>query len=221
VSSAAEPEIVEASAALERDGCVLLHGAIPGAWLAPLRGAFEAGFLASGAWPAPRGADWRHALVDLDPVVREVCRLPALIAAAARLVDGPYFLAQVEGREPRAGGGAQLLHRDAPEPGRVAFALAFLDKFGPENGATKIVPGSHRTTGAPPAGGEGAIQVSGAAGDVLVCDANLLHGAARNLRGAPRRSLLITYAALELRDAYDATRELRGVRMAASEVFRA
>jgi hypothetical protein len=219
VSSAAQTEILEASARLERDGCVLLRGEIPSAWLVALRDAFETGYRSSEAWPAPRGADWRHALVDLDPVVQQACRLPGLIAAAARLIHGPFFLAQVEGRDPRAGGGAQLLHRDAPGAGSVAFALAFLDDFGPDNGATRIVAGSHRTAGPMPVDEAAAIQVSGAAGDVLVCDASLLHGAARNLSGAPRRSLLITYAALELRRDYDATRELRGVRMASCEVF--
>jgi hypothetical protein len=209
-----------AAQALDRDGCLLLRAAIPGDWIEPLRAAFEAG--TGHVWPAPQGPAWRHSLLDLDPAVRRVCRLPPLLAAVGRLLGGPFFLAQAEGREPRAGGGHQLLHRDHPATAEVVSALAFLDAFGPGNGGTRIAAGTHRGDGrAAPDRIEhpATFQLQGEAGDVLVFDASVLHGACVNRSGAARRSLLITYCAMPLHAEYEATRALRSVRIPTDEVF--
>ena len=209
---------------LGQNGYLLLRGVIPAAWREPLRGAFDAGELANDKWPVARGHDWRHALVDLDPTVQQVCRLPRLLAAMGCLLDGPFFLAQVEGREPRAGGGAQLPHRDGMEraPGDIVSALAFLDPYGPANGATEVTPGTHRGAGLEITGDvrhPDAQVLEGDAGDVLVFDANVLHGATRNESGERRRSLLITFAVRRLWESFEQTRDLRAVRMDTRELF--
>jgi len=218
------PDDVSDAARLDREGFVLMRGAIPEGWIGPLRGAFDAGELASELWPVPRGHGWRHALVDVDPTVQRVCRLPALLAAVGQALKSPFFLAQVEGREPRPGAGAQGLHRDGAGSGRadMVSALAFLDPYGPGNGATAVAPRTHRGEGlrAPAqAPHPDAFVVEGDAGDILVLDLNVLHGATDNLMGARRRSLLITFASEPLRGGFDATRALRNVRMSTDERF--
>lgn len=203
--------------ALHRDGCVLLREAIEIPWLLELCAIFDDGVKPPEQWPVPRGAGWRHALLDLAPQVQAVCRLPALLAAVGALIGERFFLAQVEGREPLPGGGEQALHRDysAQRPGDTVLAIVFLDDYGPANGATRIVPGSHRRADIDCSDTSQAVQLSGRAGDVLVFDADLVHAGSLNVSGARRRSLLITYFAEPLYATHLNTALLRSVRMEA------
>ncbi len=203
----------------------MLRRAIPPEWLDELRAAFDTGVTPSDQWPVPRGVGWRHALLDLDARVQSVCRLPELLAVVGELIGGRFFLAQVEGREPLAGGGHQQLHRDlsAQRNGDTVSAIAYFDDFGPHNGATRIVPGSHR-----PATGEApfdfndesrSVQLSGEAGDILVFDADLVHAASLNPSGARRRSVLTGYFSEANYAAHLKTAKLRSVRMDTSDRF--
>ncbi|GAB3347295.1 phytanoyl-CoA dioxygenase family protein [Lysobacter tyrosinilyticus] len=210
---------------IQQDGYALLRRAIPAEWLDDLRSAFDAGVRPSDQWPVPRGPGWRHSQLDLDANVQAVCRLPALLAVVGTLIGERYFLAQVEGREPLAGAGHQGLHRDlsAQRSGDTVNALAFFDDFGPANGATRVVPGSHRPAQSATlcdVNGEAAsVQLTGAAGDILVFDADLLHAASLNQNGARRRSILIGYFAEPRHTSHLATAHLRGVRMDTTERF--
>lgn len=210
---------------LHRDGFVLLRQAIALEWLDELRTVFDAGVKPSAYWPVPRSLDWRHAQLDTQATVQAVCRLPVLLAAVAELIGERFFLSQVEGREPLPGGGHQRLHRDlsAQRPGDMIGALAYLDDYGPANGATRIVPGSHRPApDAPPFDFNDeshAVQLAGRAGDILVFDYDLVHAGSLNVQGARRRTLLISYFAEVLYASHLETAGLRNVQMATQERF--
>lgn len=203
------------AALLDHDGYLLLRGAVPEAWREILRAAFEAGVGPDEQWAAPRAPGWCHALVDLDPTVRETCRLPTLLAAAARMLGGPFFLAQVEGRDPLPGCGHQALHRDGAGLDAVS-AMIFLDAYGPANGATRVIS---RTLDRGEPDEALSRTLTGQAGDILVFDADLLHGATRNASGARRRSLLLNFLPEHARPAQEVMRALRDVRMDNREVF--
>ncbi|ALI09147.1 MULTISPECIES: phytanoyl-CoA dioxygenase family protein [Pseudomonas] len=210
---------------LHQDGYILLRRAIPNEWLADLRSVFDAGVRPSDQWPVPRGMDWRYSMLDDDSRIQAVCRLPQLLAVAGELIGEQFFLSQVEGREPLAGGGQQPLHRDlsAQRPGDIAIALAFFDDYGPENGATRIVPGSHRPEpDAPPFDFNDesrAVQLSGSAGDILVFDVDLVHAGSLNAIGARRRSILISYFSESLYASHLETVALRNIRMDTRDRF--
>lgn len=210
---------------LHREGYALIRKAIPAEWLNDLRAVFDAGVKQSDLWPVPRGADWRHSLLDMDPMVQAVCRLPQILAVAGELIGERFFLSQVEGREPLRGGGHQKLHRDlsAQRPGDTAIALAYFDDYGPENGATRIVPGSHRPAqDEPPFDFDDesrSVQLSGSAGDILIFDADLVHAGSLNPTGARRRTILFSYLAEPLYATHLETANLRNVRMDTSERF--
>lgn len=150
-----------------------------------------------------------------------MCRLPHVLAVVGELIAERSFLAQVQGREPLAGAGHQWLHRDlsAQRPGDTVNALVYLDDYGPANGATRIVPASHR-----PAfdfnDESGTVQLSGTAGDILVFDADLVHAGSLNVTGARRRTLLISYFSEQLYASHLQTASLRSARMQASERFK-
>lgn len=210
---------------LHENGYALLRQVIPRATVDELRTLFDANVLASEHWPTPRGQDWRHAQLDLEPAVQAMCRLPLLLATVGELIGERFFLAQAEGREPLPGGGHQSLHRDlsAQRPGDSVSALAFLDDYAPGNGATRIIPGSHRpAAGAPPEvfnEESRCVHLQGSAGDILVFDVDLVHAGSLNTSGARRRSILISYRAEPLYAMHLETTRLRNVRMDTAERF--
>ncbi|WP_430309491.1 phytanoyl-CoA dioxygenase family protein [Pseudomonas sp. PONIH3] len=210
---------------LHQAGYALLRQAIPTQWLDELRRLFEAGVKPSEDWPVPRARDWRHAQLDGAAAVQAVCRLPQVLAAVGALIGERFFLYQVEGRAPVAGGGHQRLHRDlsAQRPGDTVGVMVYLDDYGPDNGATRIVPCSHRPApDAPPfdfSDESCSVQLSGRAGDALVFDVDLVHAGSLNASGAPRRALLIGYAADPLYAVFEETAHLRGVQMDTQQRF--
>ncbi len=95
-------------------------------------------------------------------------------------------------------------HLEPPYPDTVMHltSIWMLTDFTPQNGATLIVPGSHREPNNP-TGGYGigefddhpeAIQMTGRAGTVMVMDSRMWHAAPANFTDTPRIGLAVRWA---------------------------
>lgn len=127
-------------------------------------------------------------------------RHPALLSAQTRVLGSGAYESDLHGRNPLPGFGAQGLHADARprlrgEASSVLTALWMLDDFTRENGATRVVPGSHRLLGAVPksfaqpgARHPDELVVTGRAGSVLLLNGHLWHAGGPNESSGPRRA---------------------------------
>lgn len=85
-------------------------------------------------------------LIRRDPLFREALQEPEIVAIAEALLGKDCILHSFESRSALPGGGQQSLHRDMPFVQGIALSLNvvwMLDDFTEENGATRVVPGSH------------------------------------------------------------------------------
>ncbi len=149
-------------------------------------------------------------LVNKDPLFDLIWTNPRLLAAMSHVLDGDLKLSSLNARASLPGHGLQALHCDgsptnpdfAPlsENGRKRFlgcnSIWLLSDFTPENGATRLVPGSHRSgldprqdLDDPQAPHPDEMLVLGKAGTVFVFNAFTWHGGTLNRSDSPRHAL--------------------------------
>ncbi len=195
--------------ALDRAGYAVMHGVLSADEVQVVRELFE---LDASTDPTNHGDGTRHAngLLGIDPRLDGLATHPRVLAAVAHVLGRPFRLFQFSGRDPGRGHGAQGLHQDwrprrPGDPDVVVTALWILDDFTPDNGPTRVVPGSHRSfeelgkpMRQPDVVHPDEQRVTTPAGTVLVFNGHLLHSGTRNESGAPRRVLQLQYLSREL-----------------------
>jgi ectoine hydroxylase-related dioxygenase (phytanoyl-CoA dioxygenase family) len=131
---------------------------------------------------------------------------PLLLEVLDRVLGTSYQLSAPTGIEIGPGEKAQVLHTDdaiyplpRPHPEVVLNTMWALDDFTVDNGATRVVPGSHRWADRWPAEDEPTVTVTMPAGSVLFLLGNLWHGGGANRTEQPRLGVLLEYAAGWLR----------------------
>lgn len=136
-----------------------------------------------------------------QPIIEVLCA-PKLLASAWHILKHPFGLGAVAFRAPKPGAGLQALHADwiprqEASTSFVVTALLLLDDFTPENGSTRVVPGSHRLLAVPKFFSDASkkhpneTRVLGQAGALLVFNGHLWHSGTQNQSEHPRRALQI------------------------------
>jgi len=145
-------------------------------------------------------------LVDLQdrvPGVRAVVEHPHLASAVAWFLGDGAKVASVTFRSPQPGFGQQRFHADdlpllADGAWRVVTAIVALCDFTGDNGATAVIPGSHRRPDLQRRSGgldhhPDELVLTGPAGTAFVFCGHLLHRGTRNRSATPRPALQVSW----------------------------
>jgi ectoine hydroxylase-related dioxygenase (phytanoyl-CoA dioxygenase family) len=142
-------------------------------------------------------------LVDKGEVFERVIQTPRVLDCMEHVLGAGFKLSSLNVRSADPDNHwTQPLHADsgavADERGYwVCNSVWMLDDFTPENGAIRMVPGSHRWGRAPDPDQYGPhpdeILLTGRAGDVVVMNAHMWHGGTSNRTAAHRRAMHVYY----------------------------
>lgn len=189
---------------LDRDGYLPLPGILSQEQVEALR-ARQAELLAEEGEKAglevhqERGTDRLSDLINKDPLFHIVLTHPKVLAAIAHVLKSDMKLSSLNSRNALPGQGLQGLHPDwgrleTPGDYQVCNSLWLLDDFTPDNGATRVVPGTQRGTQVPmdvmtdpTAPHPDEVMLLGKAGDVVVVNSHTWHGGTVNRTQGPRR----------------------------------
>jgi ectoine hydroxylase-related dioxygenase (phytanoyl-CoA dioxygenase family) len=189
---------------LDRDGYAPLFGVLTDEQVSRIR-ARTAELMAAEGDRAGRevhqeaGTDRLADLVNKDPVF-EVCFTDPRVLACVAHVLADFKLSSLNSRAALPGRGLQALHAEGGPVGlgpyQVCNSIWLLDDFTEDNGATRVVPGSHRLTvsvrdAMPDPAGPHPDQVTliAPAGTVIVFNSHLWHGGTLNRTDSQRRAL--------------------------------
>jgi ectoine hydroxylase-related dioxygenase (phytanoyl-CoA dioxygenase family) len=205
---AAAPDLAGAFAALDRDGFCLIEDVLSAEEVAALRSRLVAVARAEAAGSDRSRPEGPHnqrvyALTHKGPEFISLLEHPVLWALMTRLLGPDFLLSSITANIAGPGGPAMALHPDqgyipAPWPPYplVANIMWMLDDFTEANGATRLVPGSHRQAAGGPvdqARARDAVPATGRAGSVLCFDGRVLHQTGANTTADVLRHGVLTY----------------------------
>lgn len=157
------------------------------------------------------GAQRLSNLPNKDSLFRRLLADPYILDASFQIIGGEMKFSSATMREPKPGQGEQKIHVDwtprdtetTPFAGCIAYL--YLDDSTPENGALRVIPGSHRRLGPPEAQmdvrrrSSDEIQVPARRGDLIVMNIQTWHAGAANVNGDRRRVIAVNYRRRRLR----------------------
>ena len=198
---------------LESDGYLLLRGVLSADQVSHLAARLDELWAAEG----PRAGEENYVepnaqrlanLVNKGDVFRQVFRHSAILEVVKAVIGPDVRLSMLNARAiPPHSDPSQPLHTDADHSGMpdakgayVCTAIWMVDDFTRANGATRLIPGTHRGSQSPKealadvyAPHPAEVIVEGKAGDVLVFNGHCWHAGRANTTAAPRRAILVHY----------------------------
>lgn len=192
---------------LDERGYVVLERFMPAEFLQALRSRIEALYQQEGENAGSEFRQEPHArrlanLVDKGEVFQQLIAMPRVLELVGHVLGPRFKLSSLNARsaDPHSAE-AQPLHCDAGAlPDKNGYCVCntiwLLDDFTPENGPTRIVPGTHKSGrfpqdvfGDPAAAQTDEIAVLAPAGSVVVMNTHAWHGGKANHTDAPRRAI--------------------------------
>ncbi len=141
--------------------------------------------------------------VDFMQLISHSATLPIIghmLQQGSYQSNEPFIYTGSSGRSPLPGGVAQQLHIDSRVPGShltlQAQCLWMLDDFTSLNGATRVVPGSHKRKEYADNGVvySDELTVTGPAGSVIIFNGGLWHAGGKNQSSYDRWGVIVSYA---------------------------
>ena len=189
---------------LDRDGYVHLRGILSPDHIAEIKTRQQELLDAEGDKAGTevhqeRGTDRLSDLINKGEMFHIVLTEPRVLAAIAHVLQYDLKLSSLNSRNALPGQGLQGLHADwgrleTPGTYQVCNSLWMLDALTPENGATRLVPGTHRNgkvpsddMADPTAPHPDEILALGDPGDVFIVNSHTWHGGTLNRTDGPRR----------------------------------
>lgn len=176
--------------------------------------------------PKEEGADRLADLVNKGEVFDVFYTHPKVLAAMREVLGDTFKLSSLNYRAAKPGKGLQKLHVDwheavAPDDFKVCNSIWLLDDFFKENGATRIVPGTHlkaelpqEVLADPLAPHPSEVLIEAPAGSVFIFNSHAWHGGTTNHTDKPRRAIHSYFCRRDQPQQIDQQRYIQGETLA-------
>ncbi len=210
MTSEAEPALPSAAQrdALERDGYTIVSDALGADFVATLNDDLERLEHQLGITPADNTFEGRatvriYNLLVHGPDFEAIPVHPAILPIIEHVLDAGCLLSSLSSISITPGERAQPVHADdalmplaKPHAPTVCNSMLALTDFTEANGATRVVPGSHKAEDSPPYGADiDTVPAEMAAGSVLIWHGSLWHGGGANTTDHRRVGIANNYCA--------------------------
>ncbi len=202
---AVEPALIDAlMAQVEAQGFVVINDIVPPDEIAAIRAALEPHFTSHTGRNNFEGFGTRrlYAVLEKTFACNRLVEHPVILGLLDRILEPNYLLSQLQAIDILPGEAAQPLHHDdafypVPRPRAPlgAATIFAIDDFTAENGATLVIPGSHRWDDRTPGPQDRARPVVMKAGSVVFFVGTLWHGGGANRSAGGRLCVTAQYCA--------------------------